>query len=553
MRWGTLCVLAVIATQASTASTWLRISSPTIEIFTDAGEKTARAVLRRFETLHRVFDDAHLAPSAAPARVFVFASRREYLEYEIDPATAGMYHAADGRDLIVAYEETDLRRVASHEFLHMAMRHSSAALPHWLDEGLADFYSTIAIDASKMHVGAVIPPHLSLLATQRWLNAEDLALGTPADGPIFYAESWALVHMLSLAPTWKSGMPEFVRLLNEGQSQDDAFPNAFGQPMDNALRELRRYLRSPREITLPAPPVEDVETYPATRLAPVDADFALADLALATRRTDLARSLILKAVKTNPQSPAAAAGLGSLALAEDRKDDARRQFERAIAMGYRNASTYFELAMLNNDHALLENVLSVDPNFANAHFLLGVRATDARNFAPAIEHLQQALSIEPRRFDYWHALGYAQAKAGDRRSAAESARRLAILASTPEQEKMAAALTLLASESPVVHEKKPDVITPASWQNRKGNRSAEGTLTWVNCDSSPVRLSLTAEAPAAAIELKVKNPNQVELLNAEGASTTLDCGEQARPVLVEYDAETMEVTRIEFRHVIIKR
>jgi hypothetical protein len=130
---------------------------------------------------------------------------------------------------------------------------------------------------------------------------------------------------------------------------------------------------------------------------------------------------------------------------------------------------------------------------------------------------------------------------------------LGILSSTPEQEKMAAALTLLASESPVVHEKKPDVITPASWQNRKGDRSAEGTLTWVNCDSSPVRLAFTTEAPPATIELKVRNPSQVELLNAEGASTTLDCGEQARPVLVEYDAETMEVTRIEFRHVIIKR
>jgi hypothetical protein len=45
----------------------------------------------------------------------------------------------------------------------------------------------------------------------------------------------------------------------------------------------------------------------------------------------------------------------------------------------------------------------------------------------------------------------------------------------------------------------------------------------------------------------------VELLNAEGASTTLVCGKQSRPVAVEYLSASKEITRIEFKQAIIKR
>ena len=72
----------------------------------------------------------------------------------------------------------------------------------------------------------------------------------------------------------------------------------------------------------------------------------------------------------------------------------------------------------------------------------------------------------------------------------------------------------------------------------------------MNCDSSPVRLLLSTPTP---VELSVLNPLEVELLNADGASTTLTCGEQSQPVAIEYIAATKAITKIEFRHVIMKR
>jgi tetratricopeptide (TPR) repeat protein len=346
-------------------------------------------------------------------------------------------------------------------------------------------------------------------------------------------------------------MPAFVKLLSEGREQNEAFTSAFDKTMADALAELPRYLPHLEEATAPAPPPEASEKYLVQSLTPLDATLALAELAARTGHAELAKSLYLEAARNNPESPAAIAGLGELAHAENRNEDALRDLDRAIAMGGRDANVYLELGTLRNDDALLEQALTIDPNLSDAHFLLGTRATDRGNFTAAIEHLRQAVAIQPRRFTYWHALGYAQAKSGDRHGAAESARRTVILASNEQEEHMAAALTLLASEVSPVHEKKPDVVTPPSWQHRQGDARADGTLTQVNCDARPVKLLVSV--PGKTIELNVQNPNEVELLNADGVSTTLACGDQSRLVAVDYIAATREITRIEFKHVIIKR
>lgn len=119
---------------------------------------------------------------------------------------------------------------------------------------------------------------------------------------------------------------------------------------------------------------------------------------------------------------------------------------------------------------------------------------------------------------------------------------------------MAAALSQLEApaKTPAVRERKPDVVTPPSWNNRQGDARIEGTLAEVDCSSDPVRLLVSSTAEAI-IELMVRNPTGVELLNANGASTTLVCGAQSLPVAVEYLGASREVTRIEFRDVVIMK
>lgn len=550
LAWMLFCTVPV------RAASWLHMSSPSAEVFTDCGERTARAVLNRFEMLRRVFRESSTGESPAPVKVFVFASLGEFEKYRPRPNTTGSYEPSGDQDFILLYESEALKRTASHEYLHMVMNHSSAKLPAWLEEGIPEFYSTVSVSATKVRVGGEIEPHLRLLAFEPWLSAEDLALGSPADGRIFYAESWALVHMLSLQPPWAGKLPGFIKLLSAGRDPDDAFLEAFGKSMEDAVAALHSYVRITKEATDVAPPAEEATLSPATKLTPVDAALALARMALHTDHPRIALSLYARAAKENPQSPAAVAGLGELALAERREQDAQHEFERAIAMGYRDAETYFQLALLKNDKTLLEQTLTVDPNFAEAHFLLGVRATDRGDFPAAVDYLRHAVAIKPRRFSYWNALGYAQAKAGDRAGASESARRATQIASGDQEEKMAASLTELASQASseaAPKTKRPDVITPPSWQNRKGDTRVEGTLKRVDCDAVPVRLIVSPADAHGDIELRIQHPGSVVLTNAEGKSTNLTCGDQATPIVVEYIAASKEITRIEFKSVVIMK
>jgi Flp pilus assembly protein TadD len=89
---------------------------------------------------------------------------------------------------------------------------------------------------------------------------------------------------------------------------------------------------------------------------------------------------------------------------------------------------------------LLERAIAADPLYAEAHLVLGQRQTDQADYARAIPHLQTAANILPRQSDIWHALAYAQAKAGQKDAARDSARRALQTARSMEHEQMARVL-----------------------------------------------------------------------------------------------------------------
>jgi tetratricopeptide (TPR) repeat protein len=539
---------------------WTRVSSPEIEVLTDAGERTGRQVLGRFDQIRRIFRQANAPDSPLALRVFVFASEKDFRSYREGAATEGFYQSAPERDYIALHAGSAVGRAVVHEYVHLVLNHSSSPLPKWFEEGTAEFYSTIEVERDRLLLGQPIESHLTALARERWLTAKELAGVTHAStfyderslAGMFYAQSWALVHMLNLSPAYRGGMPEFALLLSQGRAPQGAFAQSFGKPIEGALADLAGYVHMMRPTTVAAPPEETAPQPGIQRLTQLEALLARADLALQVRRNALARTLFEQAARERPDSAAAAAGLGSLALAEGRKEDARQSLELAIALGDRDAGTYFELAMLEREtgapgarvDALLKRTVALNPNFAEAHFLLGTRATDDGDYATAIGHLREALRVLPRQSYFWHALGYAQAKLGMRQEAAESARRALASAATEEHERMAEALLRQSGEpaaAPV--ESRPAVSTPASWKRLKGDSRVEGVLTQVDCLASSAQLHIAA---GTIIVLEVRNPGEVELVNAPETSYQFSCGPQELRMAVEYQAATAEITRIEF-------
>ncbi len=569
MLFGVLALMPLAAEPA-----WLRITSPHFEVLTDAGEKTGREVIRRFEEIHGVFRNAggYRKPLILPVRVFVFATDAGFRPYRPAATTSGFYQSGPERDYIaMRYSGPKTYRVVFHEYVHLVLNHTSVALPQWLEEGTAEFYSTLESLGGRIRIGTPILEHLATLHKESWLSGKELA-GVSKDSPyynergkvsIFYAQSWALVHMLNLAAGYREGMPRFASFLGDAVPPEQAFEQAFHKTLDGALEDLRRYLQRdlPSVEVDPATPVEElqIKTQPLKR---AEASLAGAELLLLMGRIDEAQKLYQPVARANPDLPAAMAGLAGLAMRQNKWEEARKYFERAMALGSSDAGTYFQYAMLLRDlkapreqvNQYLEKAVELNPNFAEAHFLLALRASEAGSWSEAVEHLRQATAILPRQSYFWHALGYAYYKLGQL-TPAERASRLALeTATTTEQAGMARNLAeLIHSKPPDLGPSRPPVHTPESWRNRSGDSRVEGLLTHVDCLAQGARLEVVAGS--RKLLLLVKNPNEVVLKNAPSASFQFACGVQ-KPVrvAVEYiarddaDYQTVgEVTAIEFK------
>jgi tetratricopeptide (TPR) repeat protein len=433
------------------AAEWVHIRTPQIEILTDAGEKAGKAMLSRLEQLRGVFVTPD--PRPLPLRIFLFNSEKEFRDYTSNSTTSGFYQSGIERDFIVVYAGAGLTRAVAHEYVHLILDRGTGSLPLWFEEGTAELYSNLGFQPGRVVAGDPIPEHLALLSAEKWLPADQFT-GTTKTSPlynertltgVFYSECWALVHMLNLAPGWRERMPVFAELLASGRDGDDAFRQAFGKTVDQALVELRGYLNRLRGVALDRPGRGREETIMLESLTQLEATLARADLALHVRHVELAHRLFEAAKKAGPDSPDAEAGLGALALAEDRRDQAREHLDRAIAMGSRDATTYFQLAMLNREagagaNDLLKRAIDLNPEFGEARFLLGVQASDEGDYAAAADQLRAAADVLPSRSYVWHALAFAQLKLGQTGEARVSASRALRTAGTVTEEQMAEAL-----------------------------------------------------------------------------------------------------------------
>jgi tetratricopeptide (TPR) repeat protein len=440
---------------AAGAADWYRGARGEIDVLSD-DSSTAAGVLRRIQEARSIFAEAGIPMEHRPLRVFVFSSGAEYRRYRDEAGSQGFYHSGDEHDYIALRRGDDVGRSAFHEFVHSVLQHSGVGFPAWFEEGTADFYSNVAVTGTHLIIGNRIRTHITML-NGGWLNATKFAAVThrspeysdPELARMFYAQSWALVHMLNLAPQYRGRLASFIEHVNDA----DAFQQAFGRTLEEALTDLRTYLPRMSPVTLDAPRVEAAPSAP-TKLPAIDALLARADLAFNVDRVELARELIDKAVRVAPEAPATLAALGTLAMVENRPADARRYLERAIAQDTRNAAALFELAMLERDvgappqrvDELLRKVIAVNPQFGEARFLLGSHASDAGAYEIAVEHLTIAAHALARRSFVWHALGFAQWKLGRNREAAVSAYRARATAASEAEEQ--AAITLAEAVRP---------------------------------------------------------------------------------------------------------
>src|SRR6185503_17465547 len=255
MRRALVSILLFCACQlASAAEQWVKFESTHFELYTTAGEKKGREAILYFEQVNDFFSKV-LSKSKSltprPVRIVAFRNDKEYKPFRPSESAAAFYAAGYDRDYIVMQGiASENYPVAVHEFTHLLVKHSGGEVPIWFNEGLAELYSTLKPLGKKVQIGDLKPRYLLELRESKWLPLDAL-VSVDKDSPyynernragVFYAESWALTHMLNLSPQYRPQFSKFVSLLASGLPATNAFWQAYAKTLAQVQKDLELYL-----------------------------------------------------------------------------------------------------------------------------------------------------------------------------------------------------------------------------------------------------------------------------------------------------------------------
>ncbi|MEO1366389.1 MAG: hypothetical protein AAFX50_04370, partial [Acidobacteriota bacterium] len=246
---------------------WIEVRSEHFILVTDARPRQAKKVVSHLEQIRRLMSDAlplFADISAPPLRVF---AARNTASFRILAPTkarvagnvriAGFFATAPGTKLIVLNELSGASGFGTiyHEYFHYLSSLAGLELPPWLEEGLADYWgSGTELTSRVAKVGKPISMRLSFLDDGRTLLPLEAFFTADRSSPyyqaekqagVFYAQSWALVHMMLLGDDEGVGREQLGRymvLVMRGVDGFEAARAAFGD-LDKLSARLRSYVR----------------------------------------------------------------------------------------------------------------------------------------------------------------------------------------------------------------------------------------------------------------------------------------------------------------------
>lgn len=432
-------------------SGWFAARSPHFEVYSQAGPERAKSTLLRFEELRAFFDKNRLVDTAGgrksrpPLRVVEFRTEKQYDAVRLRPTADAYYSSAADSDYIVMpiFALNDFG-IAAHEYSHFVLHSGGLKLPPWLNEGLAELFSTVAIRNRQCEIGGAIPGHVTLLRRSSWLPASDLFATeatwrkTRNQAAIFYAESWALTDMLTSKPEYWRRFGEMAALLSSGVASPFAFTRVYGKSAEAMLAEAREWIRdggSPRRKLSPlaeSPFQGETGPVPEMQLKAV-----IADLLLTNGEWDRAKQIYEELLAQSPREPNLLASLGSVAFHKGETHQAVEYWREAVDAGLQDSALCYRYALLADQmdfsseltEKFLERAVALRPDFEDARFRLAQLSNNRGDYAAAVAQLRAMRARPPgQAFGYWTALAYALTETGNRdeaEAAAEQAKRIA--------------------------------------------------------------------------------------------------------------------------------
>lgn len=370
-------VFCVTASTTFAKENWQRLRTNNFTVISNAGQNDIKRVATQLEVFRSVL--AQLLPRArisspVPNTVFLFKDHHSFRPFK--PKYKG-----DTRDNVAGYflpgwDENQIAltgevrginpfEVIFHEYVHYVVNNSVNNTPVWLNEGLAEYYSTFTIlddEEGKIRIGAPIARHLITLRNQTppplskllAVNRSSPEYNESAKAGTFYAQSWALVHYLLNGSKDGRRFPQlsdFLGRLAAGTPRDEAFKQAFQADYQTIEQELRQYVskfafRVMEGRASAATAGQDPKTLQTEPLTEIESQVFLGNLQQRVGRAEEAAERLEKAMRVDATYAPGLVALATVRMRQDRPAEAESLINDAIKSDASNYLGHFYYGIL---------------------------------------------------------------------------------------------------------------------------------------------------------------------------------------------------------------
>ena len=560
-------MLCIVSSDLKAAEHWIHLVTPHFDMYTTNGEKQATSALKVFEQVRYFFLQNSNAKSASdtPVCVIAFRSEKEYKPYRTNEGSFAFYLRSRKVDYIVMQDiSPEHNRAAMHEYTHLRIEHLNLKLPLWLNEGMAELYSSLEAKGNQAVVGRPLETSFVLLMNKPWLDLAAL-FAVDTDSPyynerdkmsIFYAQSWALTHMIALGNNYQPGYAKFVPAIASGRPAAECFQSIYGKNLAQVAQDLHAYLGQASlhaavfDVKLGKLDLEPEVSEPSD----FSIDLVLADLLASQKKTSAeAFERLSKLAQAHPESADVQESLGYLAWQQGDTTKARESFKLASARGSKNPEMLVHYAQLLHESGapaveiidVLQRAVAIRPDYPDALFNLGITAMNAQKWSTALVAFLQIKTVPPdRAYPLFSAQAYCYLQLKDPGRARVQAEKAKQYATSPDeqlqasdflrnldllQQKRDAPSTSDASpssdETGVAEKVKRELPRDeSSIRGLNDLRHVEAVVRSFECNSKPPRLRVFVNSKEMIFEFD--DPQDVIVRNGKNGSFTMQCGPQ---------------------------